>query len=101
MTKTFGAESTTDQVLQGVNLRGKRVLVTGASAGLGVETARVLASHGAEVIGAVRDLGKAKKATEPVRAQAANGGSLQLLQLDLASLQSVRQCADALISEGR
>jgi NAD(P)-dependent dehydrogenase (short-subunit alcohol dehydrogenase family) len=100
MSNSFGANSTTDQVLQGVNLRGKRVLVTGASAGLGVETARVLASHGAEVIGAVRDLAKAQKATDPVRGQAANGGSLRLIQLDLASLKSVRQCADALVSEG-
>ena len=46
--KTFGATSTTDEVLEGVNLRGKRVLVTGVSAGLGVETARALVAHGAE-----------------------------------------------------
>ena len=38
----FGAKSTTDDVLSGVNLRGKRIPVTGASAGLGVETARSL-----------------------------------------------------------
>ena len=48
MSKSFGAESTTDEVLDGVSLSGKRVLVTGVSAGLGVETARVLAAHGAE-----------------------------------------------------
>ena len=42
MSKSFGAESTTDEVLEGVSLSGKRVLVTGVSAGLGVETARVL-----------------------------------------------------------
>ena len=53
-TKTFGATSTTDDVLKGVNLAGKRVLVTGVSAGLGVETARALAAHGAEVVGAAR-----------------------------------------------
>ena len=100
MNTVFGPTSTTDQVLQGVNLSGKRVLVTGASAGLGVETARVLAAHGAEVIGAVRDLAKAQKATQQVRAQAADGGSLRLIQLDLASLESVRRCADALIAEG-
>ena len=40
--KIFGATSTTDEVLEGVNLKGKRVLVTGVSAGLGVETARAL-----------------------------------------------------------
>ena len=65
--RTFGATSTTDHVLEGVNLRGKRVLVTGVSAGLGVETARALVAHGADVVGAVRDLSKAKAATASVR----------------------------------
>jgi NAD(P)-dependent dehydrogenase (short-subunit alcohol dehydrogenase family) len=75
MSKSFGAESTTDEVLEGVSLSGKRVLVTGVSAGLGVESARVLAPHGAEVVGAARNLAKAKEATAPVRADAANGGA--------------------------
>jgi len=97
----FGAESTTDEVLQGVNLSGKRVLVTGASAGLGVETARTLAAHGAAVVGAARDLDKARKATEAVRKDAAHGGSLELVELDLASLKSVRACADALNKTGK
>ncbi|HEY2676344.1 MAG TPA: SDR family NAD(P)-dependent oxidoreductase [Steroidobacteraceae bacterium] len=101
MSNEFGAASTTDQVLQGVKLSGKRVLVTGVSAGLGVETARALASHGAEVVGAARDLSKAQAATEQVRAQAVRGGSLTLVQLDLASLESVRRCADGLLAVGR
>jgi len=98
--KTFGAESTTDEVLDGVDLSGKRILVTGVSAGLGVETARALAVRGAQVIGAARDLKKAQAATEVVRAQAANGGGLELVALDLASLDSVRQCADELVADG-
>ena len=69
-TKTFGSTSTTDDVLEGVSLKGKRVLVTGVSAGLGVETARALVAHGAEVVGAARDLAKAKGATAGVRAAA-------------------------------
>jgi NAD(P)-dependent dehydrogenase (short-subunit alcohol dehydrogenase family) len=101
MTKTFGATSTTDEVLDGVNLSGKRVLVTGASAGLGVETCRTLAAHGATVVGAARDLNKAHKATESVRKDAAHGGSLELVELDLASLKSVRACADALVKAGK
>ena len=74
MSKTFGAESTTDEVLDGVDLTGKRILVTGVSAGLGVETARALAAHGAEVVGAARDLEKARGATEAVRDAAAKSG---------------------------
>src|SRR5271155_4276151 len=100
-TKTFGATSTTDDVLKGVNLRGKRVLVTGVSAGLGVETARALVAHGADVVGAARDLSKAKAATAGVQAAAKNGGGLELVELDLASLDSVRVCADALVDNGK
>jgi NAD(P)-dependent dehydrogenase (short-subunit alcohol dehydrogenase family) len=98
MSRNFGAESTTDEVLDGIDLSGKRVFVTGVSAGLGVETARVLAAHGAQVVGAARDLAKARAATEVVRAQAAKGGGLELVELDLASLKSVRACADALLA---
>ena len=101
MVGAFGATSTTDDVLAGVDLGGKRVLVTGVSAGLGVETARALAAHGAQVVGAVRDLAKAEQATKAVRAQAAKGGSFELVELDLASLKSVRACADALVADGR
>jgi NAD(P)-dependent dehydrogenase (short-subunit alcohol dehydrogenase family) len=101
MTNSFGATSTADEVLRGINLSGKRVLVTGVSAGLGVETARALTAHGAEVIGAARDLSKAQGATEQVRAQATRGGSLHLVQLDLASLDSVRRCADSLLAAGK
>ncbi|MGN4224818.1 SDR family NAD(P)-dependent oxidoreductase, partial [Burkholderia gladioli] len=97
-----GEFSTTDDVLAGVDLRGKRALVTGVSAGLGVETARALVSHGAQVVGAARDLAKARSATEVVRAAAAgNGGGFELLELDLASLASVRAAADALLADGR
>jgi NAD(P)-dependent dehydrogenase (short-subunit alcohol dehydrogenase family) len=100
MTTAFGANSTTDDVLAGVNLHGKRVLVTGVSAGLGVETARALAAHGAQVVGAARDLVKAKAATEQVRKEAdANGGGFELVELDLANLKSVRACAEGLLAK--
>ena len=99
--KTFGATSTTDEVLDGVSLSGKRALVTGVSAGLGVETARALVAHGAEVVGAARDLNKAKAATAAVKAAAANGGKFEIVELDLASLVSVRACADALLADGK
>ncbi len=100
-TTFFGASSTTDDVLSGVNLTGKRILVTGVSAGLGVETARSLAAHGAHVLGAARDLNKAKAATEQVRKEAAaHGETFELVELDLANLKSVRACADGLRSKG-
>jgi NAD(P)-dependent dehydrogenase (short-subunit alcohol dehydrogenase family) len=77
-------------------------LVTGVSAGLGVETARSLAAHGADVVGAARDLEKAEKATAQVRTDAgANGGTFELIDLDLASLKSVRACADQLLAKGK
>jgi NAD(P)-dependent dehydrogenase (short-subunit alcohol dehydrogenase family) len=102
MSEQFDAKSTTDDVLAGVDLSGKRVLVTGVSAGLGVETARVLAAHGADVVGAARDLVKAEGATAVVREAAAkSGGSLSLVELDLADLASVRAAADALVADGR
>lgn len=101
MTQVFNAASTTDEVLAGVDLSGKRVLVTGVSAGLGVETARVLAAHGAQVVGTARDLAKAERATQVVRDQAANGGGIELVELDLASLASVRAAADKLVADGR
>lgn len=102
MITTFGATSTTEDVLAGINLTGKRILITGVSAGLGIETARSLAAHGAQVIGAARDLNKAKTATAQVRKDAApNGGTFELTELDLASLKSVRACADRLMARGQ
>jgi NAD(P)-dependent dehydrogenase (short-subunit alcohol dehydrogenase family) len=94
MTKTFGHGSTTDEVLEGIDLSGKRVLVTGVSAGLGVETARALAAHGAQVVGAARDLDKARKATAHI-------DGIELVELDLSSLASVRAAADKLNAAGK
>lgn len=94
MSRHFGATSTADEVMEGVDLAGKRVLVTGVSAGIGVETARVLADHGAQVVGTARDLDKARRATAGIKGK--NGGSLELVEMDLASLASVRAAADSL-----
>lgn len=102
MATKFGAKSTTEDVLAGVDLKGKRILVTGVSAGLGVETARALVAHGANVVGAARDLEKAKRATSEVsKAAAKSGGRFELIALDLASLKSVRAASDMLVADGR
>jgi NAD(P)-dependent dehydrogenase (short-subunit alcohol dehydrogenase family) len=67
-----------------------------------VETARSLAAHGAQVVGAARDLKKAETATVQVQKDAAaNGGSFELVELDLGNLKSVRACADALLAKGQ
>src|SRR5712672_842429 len=99
MAKTFGAESTADEVLEGVNLSGKRVLVTGTSAGLGVETARSLVAHGAKVVGTARDLSKAQRAIKEAFPQ--GSAPIDLVEADLASLKSVRKAADDLLSRGQ
>ncbi|MCI4589299.1 SDR family NAD(P)-dependent oxidoreductase [Sphingobium sp. BYY-5] len=100
MSQIFGQYSTTDEVLDGLDLSGKRILVTGVSAGLGVETARTLVAHGADIVGTARDLDKAHRATAQI-APGPQGGSLELIELDLASLASVRACTDALHADGR
>ena len=96
MAKTFGAESTADEVLEGIDLSGKRVLVTGVSAGLGVETARSLVAHGATVVGTARDLAKARRAL----AQAGDP-AVDLVEADLASLSSVRKAASELLARAK
>ena len=96
MAKTFGFDSTADEVLEGVDLSGKRVLITGVSAGLGVETARSLAAHGATVVGTARDLAKARRAL-------AVGGNpaVDLVEMDLASLAGVRKAATELLASAK
>ena len=102
MAANFGTKLTTEDVLKGVDLKGKRILVTGVSAGLGVETARTLVAHGADVVGAARDLDKAQRATTEVsKAAAKTGASFELGELDLANLKSVRAATDKLVADGR
>ena len=97
----FDAYSTADEVLIDQDLAGKHVLVTGASAGLGIETARALAARGATVFGTARDLTKAEHAVAPIRdAAASGGGSLDVFELDLADLRSVRTAADRIAAVG-
>lgn len=102
MTEKFGAKSTADEVLAGVDLKGKRYFITGVASGIGLETARALAARGASVVGTVRDLDLGIAATAPVREAAAQaGGSLELIALDLASLQSLRGGAAKVLAASR
>lgn len=86
-------ETTTDEVIEGVRLDGKAALVTGASTGLGLETARALAQAGARVVLAVRSDDKADHAKAAIR-ERVPGAELEHGVLDLASLGSVRRFAD-------
>jgi NAD(P)-dependent dehydrogenase (short-subunit alcohol dehydrogenase family) len=89
---TFGFDTTTDQVLDGIDLTGRVIVVTGASTGLGEETSRALAAHGASVTMLVRDLAKGAAAADRIRA-AHPRAQLRLEQVDLGSLASVRSSA--------
>jgi len=94
----FGFDSTADDVLEGVDLSGKRILVTGASAGLGLETTRALAARGASVTMAVRDLGKASAAMQQLLDDVPRA-DLELRLLDLADLASVRSFAEGFLED--
>ncbi len=90
--REFGFSSTTDDVIAGLDQSGRRVIVTGASAGLGVETARVLAAQGALVTMAVRNLKKGQAAADQIL-EDNPVARLELLQLDLSDQASVRRAA--------
>jgi NAD(P)-dependent dehydrogenase (short-subunit alcohol dehydrogenase family) len=91
------ANSTTDDVLRGVDLSGKRVLVTGASGGLGRETARALAAAGATIVLAARNVEKTNAAVQSIR-EDLPAAALESRPLDLASLASVRRFAASFLS---
>ena len=97
---TFNAESTTDDVLAGVRLDGKHALITGATGGLGIETARALASVGATVTIAGRSPAKIESALATLREQVP-GASFDAEEIDLASLASVRAAAQRIVERGR
>ena len=96
----FGAESTTDEVLEGIRLDGKHAFVTGATGGLGIETARALAAAGASVTVAGRNAEKIDKALRTLREQVP-GAAFDAQPLDLASLSSVADAAKAFVARGQ
>lgn len=87
VTTPFGAKTTAEEVLAGVDLTSKRAVVTGASSGIGQETARVLAGAGAEVTLAVRDVAAGEKAAQEI--VASTGREVHVAQLDLSDRASV------------
>lgn len=94
ITTPFSATSTAAEVVRGVDLSGRRVVVTGGASGIGVETARALASAGAEVTLAVRDTSAGWHTAEEITASTGNK-QVHVAQLDLADQGSVAAFADA------
>ena len=89
---SFDAGTTADEVLEGIDLDGKLIVVTGCTSGIGFETMRALASHGAWVVGTSRSLENATAACGKV------AGMTTPLQLELSDFDSVIACADAIRS---
>jgi WW domain-containing oxidoreductase len=94
-TTNFHAKSTALEVVQGLNanLEGKLVLITGGTAGIGVETARALATVNAHVIITARDMNKGAGVVEELKKSTGND-KIEVMELDLNSLQSVRNFVD-------
>src|SRR3979409_1604763 len=94
ITTPFTAESTAAEVVDGIDLAGRRVIVTGGASGIGVETARALAGAGAEVTLAVRNLAAGERTAEDIIATTGNKQVL-VAPLDLADQASVASFAAA------
>jgi NAD(P)-dependent dehydrogenase (short-subunit alcohol dehydrogenase family) len=90
----FDATSTANDVIKGIDLRGKIAIVTGGNAGIGLETTKVLAAAGATVIVPARDTEKARKNLQGI-------ANVELESLDLASPPSIDAFAKKFLSSGR
>ncbi|WP_028803934.1 SDR family NAD(P)-dependent oxidoreductase [Streptomyces sp. 142MFCol3.1] len=88
-TTAFNRDSTASEVIEGVDLSGRRVVVTGANSGIGVETARALAAAGAEVTLAVRRPEAGEQAAADLR-KATGNDAIHVARLDVSDLESVR-----------
>ncbi|MFE9598080.1 SDR family NAD(P)-dependent oxidoreductase [Streptomyces hokutonensis] len=94
LTTSFGFSSTAADVVDGIDLTGRRAVVTGASSGIGAETARALAATGAEVTLAVRDLVTGERVAKDITATTGNE-QVHVGRLDLTDLGSVAAFAAA------
>jgi len=93
ITSGFDFASTATDVVAGIDLHGRRALVTGAASGIGIETARALASAGAETFLAARNLTAAERTAEDIRTTTGNS-RVQVLHLDLMDRASVDRLVD-------
>ncbi|MEP1422254.1 MAG: SDR family NAD(P)-dependent oxidoreductase, partial [Erythrobacter sp.] len=84
----FGDTTTTDEVLEGIDLSGKTVFVTGGSSGLGQETVRAMAAKGAHVVITARNPAQMDEAVAAIKADIPRA-NVETLTCDLASLESI------------
>jgi len=95
---TFGSDTTTEEVLAGIDLSGRRVVITGAAGGLGRESARVMASRGALVTVAARSPQRADDAVAELR-KLVPGGRFDAGVVDLGDFSSIRAFTDSILAE--
>jgi NAD(P)-dependent dehydrogenase (short-subunit alcohol dehydrogenase family) len=93
----FGHDTTTAEVLEGIELGGKLALVTGGSGGLGAETARALASKGARVVITARNVAKGEEIARGIRKSTGND-AIEVEELELGSLASIRAFAERFLA---
>jgi NAD(P)-dependent dehydrogenase (short-subunit alcohol dehydrogenase family) len=93
MTTPFGAETSAEEAARNIDLSGRTIVITGGSAGLGVESARVLAACGAQIVSVVRDKAKGLAAAATIR-ESVPSADIEMAVLDLFDLDSARRGAD-------
>nr|XP_043611908.1 short-chain dehydrogenase TIC 32 B, chloroplastic-like [Erigeron canadensis] len=93
----FGSATTAEQVTAGIDASGLTVIITGGASGIGLETSRVLALRGAHVIIAARNMKAANEAKQTIYESNENA-KVDVLQLDLSCLKSVKACADSFLA---
>jgi len=94
LTSGFGPETTAEEVIEGIDLRGKVAIVTGGHAGIGLETTRVLSNAGATVVIGSRDPKKAQMAVAKMK-------NVEVARLDLASPNSIDRFAEEFLNSKR
>lgn len=95
----FSGNTTAEQAARNADLTGKWAIVTGCSAGIGVETVRVLLMHNCNVVMACRDEQKMAKVAQELSAANKGTGKLEQMQVELSSLKSVRKFAQDFIAK--
>jgi NAD(P)-dependent dehydrogenase (short-subunit alcohol dehydrogenase family) len=96
--ENFGATTTADEVLDGIDLSGKLVVITGGASGLGMEAARAMATKGAHIVIPARDMAKGEAAAQEIRSATGND-QIEVMELDLGSMASIRAFSEAFLAK--